>query len=109
MRFRLASNGYMSSGFEMAVELTFPVKENTCNSILISFSQFAGTICACLGGIQLRAMGVFWSLMSFNILLAVGTIITFFVPNEKRRQAVLQGKSINNDEFSGVAQEKIPI
>lgn len=76
----------MPVGFEFAMELTFPSSEGTTTGLLMAPSQILGVVFALMLG-QLNALiGPFWALGTQAGLLSLGTIITWFVPNQLKRQ-----------------------
>ncbi|CAH0558762.1 unnamed protein product [Brassicogethes aeneus] len=84
----VASSSYWSVGIELAMELTFPSEESTTAGILVAVTQVLGVIFATGLGYLNIYIGPFWSLGSQSVLLFIGTIITMFIPNDLRRQAV---------------------
>lgn len=78
----------MIVGFELGIELTFPIEESTTAGILMA-SQILGVPCTILLGHLNLAYGCFWSLISQIILMVLGAIITAFVPNKLKRQEAL--------------------
>lgn len=83
----------MLVGFELGIELTFPLEESTTSGILFSLTQILGAAFTIfLGHFNLK-FGCFWSLISQVILLLLGAILTLFVPNTLKRQEANQNES----------------
>ncbi|KAJ8979451.1 hypothetical protein NQ317_006765 [Molorchus minor] len=78
--------GYMPVGFELAMELTFPLEESTTTGILLAMTQLLGTPFAVCAGLLNKAIGSFWTLGILAGLLFIGTVITGCVPNNLLRQ-----------------------
>jgi FLVCR family feline leukemia virus subgroup C receptor-related protein len=94
--FRLFTNAYMPVGFEMAMELTYPSSEGTTTGLLMAPSQVLGVIFALLMSYLTDLIGPFWSLGTQALLLAIGTVITCFVPNKLKRQEAFKQR-LNED------------
>ncbi|XP_060524322.1 heme transporter FLVCR2-like isoform X2 [Cylas formicarius] len=96
-------NAYIPAGIEFATELTYPANESTTTSLMTAVSQLLG-VAFTLGLGWLNAeWGTFWSLSIQSLLLALGTVLTSFVPNSLRRQAAFQ-KAV---EFKEIPQEEL--
>lgn len=80
----------MIVGFELGIELTFPLEESTTAGILLSMSQIMGVPCTVLLGYLNLTLGCYWSLISQILVMALGTVITAFVPNKLHRQEALK-------------------
>lgn len=87
----------MLVGFELAIELTFPLEESTASGILFSLSQIFGVIFTVLLGHLNKEFGCFWSLISQILVLVLGTIITAFVPNKLKRQEAFKNANTITD------------
>jgi FLVCR family feline leukemia virus subgroup C receptor-related protein len=92
----LFTNAYMPVGFEMAMELTYPSSEGTTTGLLMAPSQVLGVIFALLMSYLTDLIGPFWSLGTQVLLLAIGTVITCFVPNKLKRQEAFKER-LNED------------
>lgn len=79
------TNGYMSVGFELAIELTFPSEESTTTGILLASTQCMGVIFVVALGLFNHVYGAFWSLATQMVMLLIGTAVTAYVPNIKLR------------------------
>lgn len=89
----------------MATELTYPLGESTTTGMLMSMSQIMGVLCTLLVGWLFATYGPYWAIASQVLLLAIGSLITCFIPNKLRRQAAFKGE--NKDVmFELVATEK---
>lgn len=88
----------------MLVELTFPSSESTASGILLSIMQIVGTIDAVLVGWLNDACGCFWAIFSQAVLMLVGVGVTWYTPNDLRRQAALkEGQKCLDVEYKAVA------
>ncbi|XP_023015797.2 choline/ethanolamine transporter flvcr2a [Leptinotarsa decemlineata] len=84
--FGFFSNCYMSVGFEMAVEITYPLDESTSAGLLNASTQAFGVVIVLLLGKLNEKFGALWSIFSQVILLLIGTYLTYRIPNVKKRQ-----------------------
>ncbi|KAG5892090.1 hypothetical protein JTB14_011990 [Gonioctena quinquepunctata] len=94
--FGIFSNSYMSVGYELAVEITFPLNESTATGILNAATQAFGVFAVLGLGKLNERYGAAWALASQVFLLLIGTYFTHRVPNEMRRQEALS-ININGD------------
>lgn len=85
----------MLVGFELGIELTFPLEESTAAGILLSISQILGVLLTVFLGHFNQAFGCFWSLISQIVILVLGTIITAFVPNKLKRQEAFKSSTVD--------------
>ncbi|XP_050313603.1 uncharacterized MFS-type transporter C09D4.1-like [Anthonomus grandis grandis] len=93
------TNAYMPVGFEFAVEITYPADESTTIGILNAMTQATGVLVTIFLGKFNSHFGAFWFLASQAFLLAIGAVITTYVPNKKRRQEAMRGFEINELEL----------
>ncbi|KAI4454467.1 major facilitator superfamily protein-related [Holotrichia oblita] len=82
-------NAYYAAGLEFGVELSFPQPESSSSGVLISMSQICGTIFTLLLGKLLATVGAFWALSLMVGFLAIGILVTVFIPNILLRQKAL--------------------
>lgn len=92
----------MPVGVELAAEITFPSPESTVAGLLLAISQILGVTFTIVFDLVLAKYGAYYSILGQVIVLLIGTVTTYFTPNQLRRQAAFQ-KSV---EFEKVAQEE---
>lgn len=103
--FRVFLNAYLPCGFELAIELSYPLPESTVTGLLVAISQLIGVgLTTALSEIMER-FGSFYSLLVQVIVLAVGSIVTMTIPNRMRRQEAFK-KNIAFEKLS--AEEETP-
>lgn len=68
-------------------------------------SQTMGVLSTLLVGWLFAISGPYWAIASQVLLLAIGSLITCFIPNELRRQAAFKGED-KGTMFKLVATEK---
>ncbi|XP_044259324.1 uncharacterized MFS-type transporter C09D4.1-like isoform X2 [Tribolium madens] len=83
-------NAYMPVGLELAIELTYPEPESTTSGILISMTQTLGVLFTLLLGFLFAKFGSFWGLATMAFSLFVGSVLTAFITNVKKRQNALK-------------------
>ncbi|KAJ8938158.1 hypothetical protein NQ318_011923 [Aromia moschata] len=86
-------NAYMPVGFELAMELTFPMEESTTSGILMAMTQLLGTPFAVIAGIINKSIGGFLTIGVLSAIMLLGTIITAFIPNKLLRQQAFNNNS----------------
>ncbi|XP_074030380.1 choline/ethanolamine transporter flvcr2b [Leptinotarsa decemlineata] len=79
-------NCYLTVGFELAVEITYPLDESTSSGLLNASTQAFGVFIVLMLGKLNEKFGALWSLFSQVILLLIGTYLTYRIPNVKKRQ-----------------------
>ncbi|XP_074030571.1 choline/ethanolamine transporter flvcr2a-like [Leptinotarsa decemlineata] len=79
-------NCYFTVGFELAVEITYPLDESTSSGLLNASTQVFGVVTVLMLGKLNEHFGALWSLFSQVILLLIGTYLTYRIPNVKKRQ-----------------------
>ncbi|XP_015837552.1 uncharacterized MFS-type transporter C09D4.1 [Tribolium castaneum] len=83
-------NAYMPVGLELAIELTYPEPESTSSGILISMTQTLGVLFTLMLGSLFSNFGSFWALATMACCLFVGSVLTAFITNVKKRQNALK-------------------
>ncbi|GAB1864015.1 Feline leukemia virus subgroup C receptor-related protein 2 [Camponotus japonicus] len=78
--------GYLTVGFEFAVELTYPEPEGTAAGLLNAMVQVFGIIFTMLYGFLLGKWGDLWANVAMCIGLGIGILLTIIIPNDLRRQ-----------------------
>lgn len=94
--FGLFTNSYMPIGLELGIELTYPEPESTSSGLLISMTQTLGALFTLLLGWLLTEVGCFWALCSMVFMLCIGTVFTYLIENNMKRQNAFHCQ-INND------------
>lgn len=79
--------GLFPAGYELAVELTYPVEESTSAGLAIFFIQIFGILLTYLYYTLLNNIGYKITNAIMSGLLVVGTILLFFVRFQLRRSA----------------------
>lgn len=94
---------------EFSVELTYPLSESTTASILISIAQVFGCVVTIQTGWLYTKFGSFWAMISLAFLLLIGSVLTAFIPNKLRRQAMIKeaNTKINMEYISVQNKEEI--
>ncbi|XP_044730965.1 uncharacterized MFS-type transporter C09D4.1-like [Chrysoperla carnea] len=82
-------SGYLVVGYETGVELTYPESEFNSSGLLIGVSSMAGVIFTFLFTYILETTSDFWANMGMAMLLMVGTVLTLFTRNVRKRQEAL--------------------
>lgn len=78
--------GYLPVGFEFAAELTYPEPEGTSAGLLNAMVQVFGVAFTMLYGKLFEIWGDYWANIVMCIVLFIGAILTFVIPNDLRRQ-----------------------
>ncbi|XP_044730977.1 uncharacterized MFS-type transporter C09D4.1-like [Chrysoperla carnea] len=92
-------SGYMAVGFETGVELTYPETEFNSSGVLNSVSQTTGGLFTLLFTYILEITNDFWTNICMVVLLVIGTILTAFTKNVRKRQdALQQHKSVTENK-----------
>lgn len=94
--FGLFTNSYMPIGLELGIELTYPEPESTSSGLLISMTQTLGALFTILLGWLLAKVGCFWALCSMVLALFIGSIFTYLIQNNMKRQIAFNCQTNNN-------------
>uniref|UniRef100_A0A8D9A8M8 Choline/ethanolamine transporter FLVCR1 n=1 Tax=Cacopsylla melanoneura TaxID=428564 RepID=A0A8D9A8M8_9HEMI len=79
--------GYLPVGFELAAELTYPEPEGTSSGLLNASAQVFGILFTVLYGQLINAFGDVIANIALCIALVLGTLLTYIIPDDMRRQA----------------------
>jgi FLVCR family feline leukemia virus subgroup C receptor-related protein len=79
--------GYLPVGFELAAEITYPEAEGTTSGLLNASAQIFGLAVTWIASAMLDQIGTSLTNSILCGLLVVGSILTFFIPNDLRRRA----------------------
>ncbi|XP_024085057.1 feline leukemia virus subgroup C receptor-related protein 2 isoform X3 [Cimex lectularius] len=78
--------GYLPVGFELAAELTYPEPEGTSVGILNGFCQIFGILFTIGYSALINAWGTKNAGLGLISTLAAGTVMTYFIPKDYKRQ-----------------------
>jgi FLVCR family feline leukemia virus subgroup C receptor-related protein len=78
--------GYLPVGFEFAAELTYPESEGTSSGLLNAGAQVFGILFTMLYAELLDSLGDIAANLLMAGFLAAGTLITFLIKSDLRRQ-----------------------
>jgi len=78
--------GYLPVGFEFAAELTYPEPEGTSSGLLNAGAQVFGITFTMLYSELLESFGDIAANLVMAAFLIVGTVITFLIKSDLRRQ-----------------------
>ncbi|XP_045470838.1 uncharacterized MFS-type transporter C09D4.1 [Harmonia axyridis] len=85
--------GLLPVGFELAAELTYPEPEGTSAGLLNAASQVFGTAFTSLYSFIFHNFNDTWANVIMSVMLLIGTILTFCITSDLRRQAAQVNKS----------------
>lgn len=92
----------MPVGVEFATEITFPSPESTVAGLLLATSQVLGVTLTIVFEMVHAKYGTYNAILGHVFVLVVGTVTTYFTPNQLRRQAAFNSEV----QFQSVAQEE---
>lgn len=78
--------GYLPVGFEFAAELTYPEPEGTSAGLLNAMTQVFGVAFTMLYGQLFEKYNDYLANIVMCVVLFIGAILTFIIPNDLRRQ-----------------------
>jgi len=84
---RLFMTGYLPVGYELAIELTYPIPEGTSSGLLNGGTQLIGFILTSIYSWVFSTMGDLAANMMIVGLLTFGFLLTIFIPTDLKRQA----------------------
>lgn len=79
--------GYLPVGYELAIELTYPIPEGTSSGLLNGGTQLIGFILTSIYSWVFSTMGDLAANMMIVGLLTFGFLLTIFIPTDLKRQA----------------------
>jgi len=79
--------GYLPVGYELAIELTYPIPEGTSSGLLNGGTQLIGFILTSIYSWVFSTMGDLAANMMIVGLLSFGLLLTIFIPTDLKRQA----------------------
>lgn len=79
--------GYLPVGYELAIELTYPIPEGTSSGLLNGGTQLIGFILTSVYSWVFSTMGDMAANMMIVGLLSFGLLLTIFIPTNLKRQA----------------------
>lgn len=79
--------GYLPVGYELAIELTYPVPEGTSSGLLNGGTQLIGFVLTTVYSWVFSTAGDVAANMMVAGLLTVGLLLTAFIPADLKRQA----------------------
>ncbi|XP_044729456.1 uncharacterized MFS-type transporter C09D4.1-like [Chrysoperla carnea] len=88
-------SGYLVVGYETGVELTYPENEFNSAGLLIGMSSTAGGIFTFIFSDMLHKTNDFCVNMTMAGLLMIGTVLTLFTRNVRKRQEALDPSRFN--------------
>lgn len=80
---------YLTTGYEVCAEYTYPESEATSLAVLNTSNQLYGIILVVIMGRLMATYNDLAAHLCLTIALIVGTIITLFTKDEQRRQAAV--------------------
>ncbi|XP_015364168.1 PREDICTED: feline leukemia virus subgroup C receptor-related protein 2-like [Diuraphis noxia] len=83
----LFMTGYLPVGYELAIELTYPIPEGTSSGLLNGGTQLIGFILTSIYSWVFSTMGDLAANMMIVGLLSFGFLLTIFIPTDLKRQA----------------------
>lgn len=98
--YRLFMTGYLPVGYELAIELTYPVPEGTSSGLLNGGTQLIGFILTSVYSWVFSTMGDLAANMMIVGLLTLGFLLTIFIPTNLKRQAA--HKAIDDKQKLGL-------
>lgn len=78
--------GYLPVGYELAIELTYPIPEGTSSGLLNGGTQLIGFILTSIYSWVFSTMGDLAANMMIVGLLTFGFLMTIFIPTDLKRQ-----------------------
>ncbi|XP_050519850.1 feline leukemia virus subgroup C receptor-related protein 2-like [Daktulosphaira vitifoliae] len=83
----LFMTGYLPVGYELAIEITYPIAEGTSSGLLNGGTQLIGFILTSVYSWVFATMGDKFANIMIICLLAIGSLLTVFIPPSLKRQA----------------------
>ncbi|XP_050424867.1 feline leukemia virus subgroup C receptor-related protein 2-like isoform X2 [Adelges cooleyi] len=102
----LFMTGYLPVGFELAIEMTYPIAEGTSSGLLNGGTQLIGFFLTSIYSWVFTTMGDMVANMMIIGLLAIGCLLTVFIPTSLKRQAA--HKAHNENQKTGLELSHFP-
>lgn len=86
MYFRLFTLGYYSTGFQMGIEVTYPVSEGTSTAAMFFAGNLTSFVLTVIYGYTIKLYGDLASNIGMMVIYGIAVAITISIPADMKRQ-----------------------
>lgn len=78
--------GYYATGFQIGIEITYPVSEEISSAIMLLSAHMSGFVISIVYGYAVKLFGDFYSNVGLTVLYLIPAICAALIPRDLKRQ-----------------------